>query len=123
MIVLNKEAGHDASAIRQLAEEVRQKIKDGAAFSQMASVYSQGSQRSQGGDWGWVEKSVLRKELADVAFALKTGDLSEVIDTTEACYLMLVEEKRPSHIKTLGEVRAEIEHNMLGEERKRLATQ
>ena len=57
----------------------------------MASVYSQGSQHNQGGDWGWVERSVFRKELADVAFTLKPGQVSDVIDTPQACYLMLVE--------------------------------
>ena len=39
----------------------------------MAGVYSQGAQRSQGGDWGWVERSVLRKELAETAFSLKVA--------------------------------------------------
>ena len=61
----------------------------------MASVYSEGSQKSQGGDWGWVERSVLRKDLADAAFALKPGQVSDVIDTPESVYLMLVEDKRP----------------------------
>ncbi len=123
MIVLNKNAGGDSSSAHQLAGEIQSKIKNGAAFTELASVYSQGSQRNQGGDWGWVERGVLRKELADAAFSLKTGTVSDVIDTTEACYLMLVEDRRPSHIKALSEVRDEIEHNMLGEERARLAKQ
>ena len=60
----------------------------------MAAVYSQGSQQHQGGDWGWVERSVLRKELADVAFSLAPGQVSDPIDTPDAVYLMLVEDKR-----------------------------
>jgi parvulin-like peptidyl-prolyl isomerase len=89
----------------------------------MASVYSQGSQRNQGGDWGWVEKSVLRKELADLAFSLKPGQRSGVIDTPEACYLMMVEERRPEHVKPLSDVRDEIEKTLLAQESERLQKQ
>lgn len=123
MIVLNKPSESEAAAVRQLAQEILGKIKEGAAFSEMAAVYSQGSQRNQGGDWGWVERKVLRKELSDVAFALKAGELSGVIETPEACYLMLVEEKRAAHVKPLGDVQEEIERAMLTQERSRLQKQ
>jgi parvulin-like peptidyl-prolyl isomerase len=89
----------------------------------MASVYSQGSQRSQGGDWGWVERSVLRKELVDVAFTLKPGQVSDVIDMPQACYLMLVEETRPMHVKPLNDVRSEIEATLRTQQQKQLEEQ
>ena len=89
----------------------------------MASVYSQGSQRNQGGDWGWVERSVLRKELADVAFAIKPGQVSDVIDMPQACYLILVEETRPAHVKPLSDVRNEIEATLRAQQQKQLEEQ
>ena len=122
MIVLNKPAG-DAGQTRKLADEILAQINKGAAFAEMASVYSQGSQRAQGGEWDWVEKSVLRKELADVAFTLKPGDKSGVIETGDACYLMLVEDKRTAHVKALGEVRDEIEKTLLADEQARIRKQ
>ncbi len=121
MIVLNKSGDPDAPPAKKLAEEILAKLNEGAAFSEMAAVYSQGSQRA--GDWGWVEKSVLRKELADVAFSLKPGDRSGVIETPDSCYLMLVEDTRPAHFKALAEVRDQIEKNLLLEERNRLEKQ
>ncbi|MCU0782533.1 MAG: peptidylprolyl isomerase [Verrucomicrobia bacterium] len=123
MIVLNKPSESETPAVRRQAAEILGKIKEGAAFSEMAAVYSQGSQRNQGGDWGWVERKVLRKELSDVAFALKPGELSGVIETPEACYLMLVEEKRAAHVKLLSDVQDEIEKIMLTQERSRLQKQ
>jgi parvulin-like peptidyl-prolyl isomerase len=126
MIVLNKPTSGDAAPVRKLAEEIIRKVKEGAAFAEMASVYSEGRQGREGGDWGWVQKYdrdgalVLRKELADVAFALKPGELSGIIETPEVIYLMLVEDKRPAHIKSLSEVRGEIERNMLTQERERI---
>jgi len=108
MIVLNKTSSDDTNTMLR-AQEILSQIKGGATFQEMAAVNSEGSQRSQGGDWGWVERSVLRKELAETAFKLKPGQVSDVIDTPEACYLMLVEQTRPAHVKPLTEVRSEIE--------------
>jgi peptidyl-prolyl cis-trans isomerase SurA len=123
MIVLNKGSAEKTAQARTLAEEILGKLKEGAKFAEMASIYSQGSQRAQGGDWGWVEKSVLRKELADAAFSLKRGELSGVIETEPAFYLMLVEEVRPTHYKALSEVRDQIDRDLLQAERSRLEKQ
>jgi parvulin-like peptidyl-prolyl isomerase len=122
MIVLNKTGSDDTNTVN-LAREIRDKIKEGAAFAEMASVYSQDSLRSQGGDRGWIERSVLRKELADPAFALPAGRVSDVIETPNACYLLLVEQKRPAHVKELNEVRNEIEQSLRAQEQARLEKQ
>jgi len=123
MIVLNKATEAEAQTARALAGEISSKIKQGAAFAEMASVYSQGSKRNEGGDWGWVERRVLRQELAGPAFTLKPGELSETIETPEAIYLMLVEDKRSAHRKPLADVRTEIERRLLTEEQNRLRKQ
>ena len=122
MIVLNKTSGDDTNTVH-LAGEILAQIKEGATFPEMASVYSQDSQRSQGGDRGWVERSVLRKELADIAFALKPGQVSEVIEMPEACYLMLVEQARPAHVKPLNEVRDDVELTLRTQTQKQLEQQ
>lgn len=124
MIVINKpEAADEVEAVHALAKEVLNKLKGGAAFSEMASIYSQGSQRNQGGEWGWVERSVLRKELVEIAFSLKPGELSDVIDTVPAFFIMLVEDKRAQHFKPLAVMRDQIEETLLKEERERLQKQ
>ncbi|MGH7989988.1 MAG: peptidylprolyl isomerase [Limisphaerales bacterium] len=122
MIVLNKTSPDDTNALG-MANEILTQIKQGATFQQMASLYSQGSQRSQGGDWGWVQRSVLRKQLADVAFNLKVGQISNVIERPEACYLMLVEQKRPAHVKPLNEVRDDIAATLRAQQQKQLEQQ
>jgi peptidyl-prolyl cis-trans isomerase SurA len=119
MIVLNKTAPDDTNTVHR-AGEILAEIRGGASFQEMAKVYSDGSQKSQGGDWGWVERSVLRKDLAAAAFSLKPGEVSGVIDTPESAYLMLVEQTRPSHVKPLSEVQDEIEKTLRTEEQARL---
>ena len=122
MIVMNKTSENDTNTL-QRAREILSEIRGGASFQEMAKVYSEGSQKNQGGDWGWVERSVLRKDLAAVAFTLKPGQVSDVIDTPESDYLVLVEQTKPAHAKPLDEVRDEIEKTLRTQEQARLEKQ
>jgi peptidyl-prolyl cis-trans isomerase SurA len=118
MIVLNKVEGGDNSAVQSLAGEILKKIAGGANFTEMATIYSEGSQRGEGGDWGWIEPKVLRAELAKAAALLKTGETSGIINTPDAAYIMRVEKIRIAHVRPLNEVRDEIEKTLISEERK-----
>ena len=120
MIVLTNRAG---IAPLDLAKEIAKKVDDGASFSEMARIYSIGSQAADGGDWGWVEKKVLREDLAKVAFSLRAGQRSDPIETPTGVYLMYVEQVDPGHIRSLSEVREEIEATLKTEEIKRLRRQ
>lgn len=120
MIVLNKSTSAEAAQVHKLAEEILFKLKEGATFAEMGTEIAAANPRAMVRDWGWVEKSVLKKELADIAFNLKAGEYSSVIDLPEACYLMLVEEHRPAHIRPLNEIREEIERTLLTEQRERM---
>ena len=111
MIVLTKSSEDDTNTMA-LAAEIAQKIKEGASFEEMAGVYSQGSQQHQQGDWGWVERSVLRKELGDVAFSLQPGQISQPINLPDAVYVMLVEDRKGAHAKPLTDVRDDIEKTL-----------
>ena len=120
MIVLNKSAG-DKGAAKELAMEIDRKITEGAAFTEMAKIHSDGPQRVNGGDGGWIEREKLRKELNDAAFSLKPGERSGVIELPDSCWLLLVEEVRPSHVRPLSEVQDEIERTLRLTESARVA--
>jgi parvulin-like peptidyl-prolyl isomerase len=120
MIVITNRPGDSLYSPKSLAEEILTKLGEGASFAEMAKVYSQGSQSAEGGDWGWVERSVLREDLAQVAFSLKPGQRSGLIERPDGCYIMLVEETKTAHTRPLSEVRSEIEATLKAEETKRL---
>jgi peptidyl-prolyl cis-trans isomerase SurA len=120
MIFLAHKPNRSEEATRKLAEEILAKLESGTPFAEMASIYSDGSQRAEGGDWGWTERSVLREDLAELAFALAPGQRSGVIAKPDGCYLMWVEDARPAHVKPLTEVRDEIEETLRRQERQRL---
>ncbi|MGA2865658.1 MAG: peptidyl-prolyl cis-trans isomerase [Verrucomicrobiota bacterium] len=127
LIVLKKSSEPDAPQAREMAEEILAKLKEGASFAEMASMYSEESPeiklRQEGGDKGWWGKGELRKELDEIAFSLKPGERSGVIETAETCYLMLVGGSDPAHYMPLSEVRDQIEHDLQDQERARLQKQ
>lgn len=122
MLSINQPDGAAPGTAIKLADEVLKKIEEGAAFEEMATIYSDGGQRAEGGDRGWVErgKSDLKKELVDVAFSLKAGERSKVIEFPEACFLLQVDEVRPAHVRTLDEVREDVEKTLKDQESARL---
>jgi parvulin-like peptidyl-prolyl isomerase len=102
---------------RTLAGEIVAKLDEGATFEELARVYSEAKEAKSGGDWGWVGRDTLRKELNEVAFTLKPGAHSGVIETPEGYYILQVNDVKVAHIKPLPEVRDEIEKNLLTEQR------
>ncbi|MFM8458995.1 MAG: peptidyl-prolyl cis-trans isomerase [Chthoniobacterales bacterium] len=126
MIVLRPDAsgGDDpVAATREIAQEIRQKLADGADFAGMAQMYSQDSTAELGGDWGWIDRKTLTSELNGVAFSLSPGELSDVIQVGDAFYIMRVEAKKAAVTKPLAEMRDEISQKLYEEERLRLQQQ
>jgi peptidyl-prolyl cis-trans isomerase SurA len=120
MISINQPAGAPKGLAKKIAEEVHAKLLDGAPFSQMAAVYSDGSARTTGGDRGWVDRNFLNKELTEVAFNLKPGELSPVIDLPGGAYILYAEDSRISYTRPLADVQDEIERELRGQEQERL---
>jgi parvulin-like peptidyl-prolyl isomerase len=114
MIVLTKISDPDPDT-RKKADNILAQIRKGASFAQLASVYSQDAAQ-HGSDW--IETSVLRKELADAVATLTPGQTSGVIETSDNCYILRVEDKRPAHVKPLTEVRDSIQQTLRGQQQK-----
>jgi peptidyl-prolyl cis-trans isomerase SurA len=123
MIFLAIKTDRDAQATKKQAEEILAKIKAGASFAEMASTNSDDAYKAEGGLRPAEDRKTLSEDLAKVAFSLKPGELSDVLELTQGCYLMKVEEFHPAHTKPLNEVRAEIEKTLEVAERKRLRKQ
>ncbi len=65
-----------------LAESLRDSIKNGASFAELAKKYSQdpGSAAS-GGDLGWASRGQFVPEFEHAVYALKVGEISPVVKT------------------------------------------
>jgi len=108
----------DVGSKKDLASEIRAKIAGGAEFERMAQMYSEDENTQQvGGDWGWVERNTLNEQLTSVAFALRPGEVSPVVNIGDTFYILMVEAKKNASVKPIGDVREEIEKNLIQQER------
>ncbi len=108
----------DMGSKRELAEEIREKVAKGAEFDRMAEMYSEDQTTQQaGGDWGWIERNTLNEKLTNMAFSLRPGEVSPVIAVENTYYIVMVEAKRNATTKPIGDVREEIEKNLIQQER------
>lgn len=120
MIVVGQGADKPAGTAKQIADEVLAKINAGASFEQLAKEINSDSLRVEGGSRGWVDRGEYRAELDSVAFSLKPGEHSGVIDLPEASYILQVEDVRLAHVRPLTEVRDEVERALKAQESLRL---
>jgi peptidyl-prolyl cis-trans isomerase SurA len=92
MIVLRCPEASEAERIGKLAQDILAELKQGVPFAEMATTYSEGSQKSKGGDLGWCktgpDRSLYEKEspslslskyLVDTALSLQVGQHSAVM--------------------------------------------
>lgn len=118
MIVLNKASAADEA--RKRGEEILSQLKGGASFAEMAMVNSEGSQRKDGGETGWEDISEVNQILVKDLNKLKPGEYSGVVETPEAFFLLLLEDRHPAHVKSLSEVRDDVEKTLKSQEMERL---
>ncbi len=121
MLYIRKgESPDEIEGARSLTQEILIKLTTGSDFSSLATVYSEGSEKNQGGQLGFVDRETLREELREPAFSLDAGQISKMIDTKDGFYILQVDEKKPATVTTLEEARDLIEHLLEGQEKERL---
>src|SRR3989440_10654909 len=106
----------DPAGQKAMAEEILGKLVNGAEFERMAQIYSEDSTRDLGGDWGWVDRGTLTAPLEKVAFNLRPGKVSNIIQLSGNYYILKVEDKRGGVTRSFAEVREEIEKKLVTEE-------
>jgi len=97
------------------AEAVLEKIRGGDDFAELAKENSLCPSREKGGDLGFIARGMTVKPFEDAAFALKVGEISEVVQTEFGYHVIKLEEISPERQKTLEEAKAEIEYILLPE--------
>jgi len=91
------------------AKELRDQIQKGAKFEDIAKKSSDGPTASQGGDLGFFKRGTLAKELEDKTFAMKPGDVSDVVRTRQGYVLLKVTEHTQAGIPPLKDVEPKVQ--------------
>jgi peptidyl-prolyl cis-trans isomerase SurA len=107
ILVSTDQAGEDPeklAAAKAKADDLLKQIRAGANFEELAKKESQDASAPQGGDLGVFERGKLAKQLEDQTFAMKKGDVSDVIRTKQGFVILKVTEHQTAGIPPLNEV-------------------
>ncbi len=86
---------------RDFAQAILDSIKAGASFEDMAKKYSEDPGSAQyGGDLGFVKRGVFYPEFESVAFAMKDGEISDVVESPAGFHIIQLIERRGESIHT-----------------------
>jgi peptidyl-prolyl cis-trans isomerase SurA len=91
------------------AEDLLAQIRKGSKFEEIAKKNSDGPTAAHGGDLGDFKRGTLAKELEDKTFAMKPGDVSDVIRTRQGFVILKVVEHHTAGIPTMSEVEPRIQ--------------
>ena len=98
------------AAAQARAEDLLKQLKGGAKFEDVAKKYSEDTGSANvGGSLGWIGKSQMGAEFEKAASSLPKGQISDVVKTLDGFHIIRVDDKQDAHVKTLDEVKAEIE--------------
>ena len=97
------------AAAKAKAEDLLDQIHKGAKFEELAKKYSDGPSAKDGGDLSYFKRGTMPKELDDKVFALKTGEVSDVIRTKQGYVILLAAEHQMAGIPSLKEAEPRIQ--------------
>ncbi|MFZ0799992.1 MAG: peptidylprolyl isomerase [Terriglobales bacterium] len=101
------EAALDAAKAK--AQDLLDQIHKGGKFDDLAKKYSDGPSAKDGGDLSYFKRGTLSKELEDRVFALKPGEVTDVIRTKQGYVILEATEHQMAGIPTLKEVEPRIQ--------------
>ena len=114
-VILTPLANEGLVPLRQTAKKVINELDNGANFGDVARKYSQDEMSRKGGDWGWIERKDIRKELSEIAFGLEKSQYSQAIEMGGTIFILYAEDKREEMIQPVAQVRDIIENVLVGE--------
>ena len=110
-ILIKLETQADESQQKQAKkkiEEIQQKLKNGQEFSELAKNFSEGPSSVKGGDLDYFSRGKMVKPFEEAAFALKPGEISDIVQTQFGYHLILVTDKKPEKIINYEDVENKI---------------
>jgi peptidyl-prolyl cis-trans isomerase SurA len=97
-----------AAAVEKEAQEVLKQAKSGEDFPELAKKYSQAPEGKEGGVLGFFKTNELMPALEEAAFALKPGEVSPLVRSSEGFHILRVMERRGGAPRPFAEVQGKI---------------
>lgn len=114
--------GKSEEELQAKKEEISRRLAEGEDMADLAGQYSEGPEKESQGDLGSFRKGELEKTLEQAVEKLNLGEIHPWVEARNGWYLLKLEEKKEARLKSLEEVRQEIEEKIFSE-RKRNKTE
>jgi peptidyl-prolyl cis-trans isomerase C len=106
---VDSRASADAkSKARQKIEAVLKEARGGKDFAALAKQFSESPDAKDGGEMGYVTRGGTLPVLAEAAFKLKVGEVSDVVESPFGYHVLRVAEKKPAGDVSLAEAKPQI---------------
>ena len=109
--ILLKTEGKDEAAVKKQAEDCSRRSRSRAPISPSSRSSTRKTKRatSKGGDLDFFGRGQMVPEFDEAAFALKPGQISDVVKTQFGFHIIKLTDKKAATTRSLDEVRAQIE--------------
>jgi peptidyl-prolyl cis-trans isomerase C len=112
----NADAATKAKA-KATIDSVLKKAKAGGDFAKLAQQYSQDGSAAQGGDLNFFPRGQMVPEFSNVAFALKPGQISDVVTTQFGYHVIKVTDTKPGRVVPFEEALPQIKQFLEGQKK------
>lgn len=94
--------------IRSKLEKIRTELLNGGDFGALAKKHSECPSKNKGGDLYFFERGMMVKAFENVAFSMKIGDISDIVETQFGLHIIKVTDKRPAGLEPFEEAKEKI---------------
>jgi len=116
-ILVKLEKDKNEAEAKKKIEEVLKEAKAGKDFAELAKKHSEGPSAPKGGDLGFFGKGRMVPEFEKAAFAMKKGEISDVVKTKFGFHVIKLVDRKDASEKKLEEVTDEIAREMLSKDK------
>jgi peptidyl-prolyl cis-trans isomerase D len=112
----------DVDKIRAQAQKILDEAKKGKDFTELAKKYSQDEATAKnGGELGFFSSKQMEPSFSAAAFALKPGEISELVRTPHGFHIIKSEEIAEARTAPIEEVRGDIEKDIKSQDAQDMA--